>query len=423
MNPTDTHLSTDPSGSIGNQPVDTSISSSGAASGKIPLVPAPGTVQGAPVIGNVTAPSAIPTDTLSTPQNPIQLPTTTPTNTAAALSAKAGAIGDASAQAATIQAQLDAKTATDQTTATASKSAYESIKNAIFGVQSGQAQAETDAGIADKTQAVTDATNALNASKQAQSVELQNLYKTPGLSTEAVQSAAAEINRRYAFDQSNLAVVQSAANNDLNTASNLVAHKIQLQLEPLQTALQYTQDVYNNDNNTFDKDQDVALQNLISTQKETLATETANKNAIGNLSLDVLKSGQTIPPAVLQQLDNAKDQVDAEQILMKAGISLKTASTAKTGTADERAASAISKFTNAFNTPNQTLKNGIPLLDANGQITPEAWKEAIDEAPAEGLSRTDFIKAFGGKIYTGDSSNPVSSKYGLTPTEIKLITG
>lgn len=83
----------------------------------------------------------------------------------------------------------------------------------------------------------------------------------------------------------------------------------------------------------------------------------------------------------------------------------------------ERNALAISKYSSSF-APGHYLPNGIPTIDSEGYITPEAWRAAIAEAPSKGLTREEFIKQFGYKITT---QGQVSDKYGLTPVEKKLL--
>lgn len=90
------------------------------------------------------------------------------------------------------------------------------------------------------------------------------------------------------------------------------------------------------------------------------------------------------------------------------------------GTAAERQTQAISQFQSAF-VPGAKLKDGTPIIDSNGFITPLAWKQAVDDAPAEGISRSDFIKQFGHLLYKENGA--VSASYGLTVPEAKLITG
>lgn len=95
------------------------------------------------------------------------------------------------------------------------------------------------------------------------------------------------------------------------------------------------------------------------------------------------------------------------------------------GTAAERSANALSSFAGAF-VPGATMADGTPTVDPQGYITPKAWKAAIADAPAEGLTRKDFITQFGSMIYAPankDGDIKVDSQYGLTPAEMKVITG
>lgn len=55
------------------------------------------------------------------------------------------------------------------------------------------------------------------------------------------------------------------------------------------------------------------------------------------------------------------------------------------------------------------------IIDSNGYANPEAFKNGLSNS---GMSRTDFIKNFGYLVYL-----PSAANYGLTPVEIKLITG
>lgn len=86
-------------------------------------------------------------------------------------------------------------------------------------------------------------------------------------------------------------------------------------------------------------------------------------------------------------------------------------------TAADAASTAVSKFSSAF-VPGAKLPDGTPVLDANGFITPVAFKAAVADAPAEGLTRQQFIQNFGYLLYGQDLSS-----YGLTPAEQKLVTG
>ena len=96
----------------------------------------------------------------------------------------------------------------------------------------------------------------------------------------------------------------------------------------------------------------------------------------------------------------------------------KAAANAPKSTVDERNASAISQFSSKF-VAGAKLSNGVPVLDSEGFLTPEAFKAAIKDAPSVGLSREKFLAEFGSYLVGADGT--VSSKYGLTPKEMKDI--
>jgi hypothetical protein len=128
-----------------------------------------------------------------------------------------------------------------------------------------------------------------------------------------------------------------------------------------------------------------------SAQKETAAAAAANTKKITD-AIDQMR---------LQNLQNPKPKplTQAEQ---------KTAS--------------ISDIQSGL-TPGTTIpgSQGIPVLDDSGNITPEAWEYMLKNAPTQGLTRADLVKNFGS--YLVNAGGTVSSKFGLTPTEIRSITG
>lgn len=91
------------------------------------------------------------------------------------------------------------------------------------------------------------------------------------------------------------------------------------------------------------------------------------------------------------------------------------------GTQAEREANAIYSFGQTF-TPGSLLPNGKQVLDTEGYVSTDAWKMAIADAPSEGLNRKQFITEFGYLLKTDKNGKPLPG-YGLTPTEIKLVTG
>lgn len=100
------------------------------------------------------------------------------------------------------------------------------------------------------------------------------------------------------------------------------------------------------------------------------------------------------------------------------GPTPKAASTSgSTGTAAERAAAELQQYAKAF-VPGATTSDGTPVIDNNGFVNPTVWKSAIGSYSG---TRANFIKEFGHLLFS--DANGISSKYGLTPTEQKLVTG
>lgn len=87
------------------------------------------------------------------------------------------------------------------------------------------------------------------------------------------------------------------------------------------------------------------------------------------------------------------------------------------GTEAERKASGLSAYKSAL-VQGAYMGDGTPVLDPNGYITPVAWKAAIADYKG---SRADFIKEYGYLLYM-ENGEP-STAYGLTPTEMKILTG
>lgn len=137
---------------------------------------------------------------------------------------------------------------------------------------------------------------------------------------------------------------------------------------------------------------------------------------VGQYTTTVPASAQEYQYAVNHGYKGSFSQYQNEDANRKAVIAKSGSTTPKTLV--ERQATVLSQFSSAF-TPGAKLKDGTPVIDASGYITPKAWKAAIQDAPAEGLTRAQFIKEFGHLLYA--DANGVSASYGITPAEKKLI--
>ena len=95
------------------------------------------------------------------------------------------------------------------------------------------------------------------------------------------------------------------------------------------------------------------------------------------------------------------------------------------GTLEERQASALSNYANAF--VKGATYDGTTVIGTDGYIDPRVWKDAIADAVNSGINRKAFIEQFGYLINTSDKKNksgviPVN-EYGLTASELKIIKG
>ncbi len=90
------------------------------------------------------------------------------------------------------------------------------------------------------------------------------------------------------------------------------------------------------------------------------------------------------------------------------------------GTLTERTQHALSVAQEEI-VPGAKLPDGTPVIDANGFITPKALKAYLLAAQKHGVSREDFLKQFASMIYS--EGGVVSKEYGLSPSEIKAVTG
>lgn len=311
-----------------------------------------------------------------------------------------GMTGFISSYAEQLKAQQEAlatATAEAETAKDAEKTGLVDTMKEYLGIQGSRAGLEEQAGIAGKAQKATDATNQIEASLRAQTNELRAL---DGLGLTDVQKGqrSREVNRRYAFEQADYALIQSAANRDYETATNIINRKIELQLEPLKTKLEFQKLFYEDNKDAFNKKEERQFQALSRATENQLTLETANKTAIANIQLEALKQGVEIPANVLKELNSAKDALEATNILARNGITLNNPldDQLKQANIDESKAKALQALT-SLSPAAQTRVQGIAgQFDAEQAVKNyQTSAEAIDALNSAGSSPTDDI----GRIY------------------------
>src|SRR3990167_9745330 len=195
---------------------------------------------------------AITSETLSGGATPYNIPPAPTSTVADGLSAYASSVGEQEKERAKLQAEQDAKTAEAQVGVTEEKGKLRSLMDKVLGVQAERATLEEEAGIAGKAERLTATTNQLEALERAELNEMRALQGA-GMTDVQRSANAREITRKYAFQKADVALLQSAANRDLETASNIINRKIELQLEPLKTKLEFQKMFYEENKDLFNK--------------------------------------------------------------------------------------------------------------------------------------------------------------------------
>lgn len=209
---------------------------------------------------------------------------------------------------------------TAQTAADTSKSnLYDAFLKKI-GVQQTKGAVQEEFGVAGKTQKVTDYTNQLDALERSEMNEVRDLGNR-NLTDTGRASAEQEIRRKYAFQKADVAILQSAANRDLATASALAEAKINTQLEPLNTQIEFLSMFYEDNKEQLSK----ADQNAFNVAIQDAQTERTQKASelkiLSDTKLEVLKNiYANASPEVANQLARSVQMATTpEQVMMAAG--------------------------------------------------------------------------------------------------------
>lgn len=290
-------------------------SQTGQAGYQVPgAAPPPGwvsTTQTAPSSGGIVAPTGGPVSTtvpatgLQNPQAPLVLPPPNNNSVADNINAQSGALSELIK---TQQATQDAA----QSKADSSTKSLQDVLAEKLGIQSSKGKLEADAGIPGFIETARKAGNDLQVSQRAQLNELRALDKS-GLSDAERNIKAKEINKQYAFEQADLSLTYHLANSDYTAAQATVDKKIELELEPLNTKLEFLKyfDQQAQDNWTKQEQRQFDLQK--SKVQMEIDTKQQNLKDIYSIQIEASKNGVKIPPDVMAQLN--KGDITGSQAL------------------------------------------------------------------------------------------------------------
>ncbi len=353
-----------------------------------------------------------------------------------------------------------------QTEAQGLTASLRGLNDLLVGKSAYQTAQEAAAGVPDLNKTITDLGAQLTGLKNEASaipLNLQNESTGRGITAAGlapVQSAqlrdnavkALTVSTLLAAAQGNLATAQATADRAVTQKYGPIQDQIDAAKANL--ALILNSPEYSNAEKAQAQQQlDLQNQKQAALDKAKQDTATINTTAITAAQHTATFTPTTDYPTVataLNAISQAKSPVIATQIATDTGliapkvvdtqvvetngrkllINSKTGGTIKDlgaapastagGTAGERAQKAVSDYAAVF-VPGATTANGTPIIDFNGYITPQAFKSAIADAPTNGLSREQFLQAFGYLLYAPDGT--IDKSYGLTPAEQKIVTG
>lgn len=258
-------------------------------------------VQGVGVVPNVITPSSL------TSTNPIQLPQTNGSTSSIAGAAVQGATEGLNTGIQSMISAEDKKIADARTAFDSSMTQRQSFIDKLMGKGAAQVQAETTAGIPEKTQALTDITNEYNT-KALEYRRMEEAVQKEAMLTDAQKSARLrEISRVKNTELADIGIKQAVAQNNLSAAQSLVDRKIDLEYGDLKDLIGYQTDVLNMNKADLTKAEQNQL-NLMITDN-TRKYEEGKK--IGEFAKTVAANGA--PAEVISRVSSAKTMADAAQ--------------------------------------------------------------------------------------------------------------
>lgn len=268
---------------------------------------------------SIPVPSTIGTSSL-TPTTPVSVPTPAPSTAAAPIISTSQANADAQKQAADVVAK---ETASLQPLQDQRTSALDSIKSLIgltTTAQTNRATQDTQIDpyrktLADLNQTIADTNVAYRGEKDA-------VLANGAVSKEGQQGLLSNIDTKYGRQLADLAIRQSAANQNVSALETAADRKLALTIAPLQTEIGYYKDfLLQNIDNLTQQEKDKI--NMVISEKNNILQRTTTQQGVANEALKAaLTAGAKIPDTVTAQI--LANPAQAYQILAKNGISLQT---------------------------------------------------------------------------------------------------
>lgn len=146
-------------------------------------------------------------------------------------------------------------------------------------------------------------TSQLEQEQLANRRAVESINNNAGITTAAQRDAeAADVNRKSLSKQADIAILQTAANRNYDTAASIADRQVALKLEQGTARVNALKYFYENNKEAFTKAEDRAYQEKIKKEDAALKKQETNENLLKDIKLNVAQSDAPNKAQMLQQL-------------------------------------------------------------------------------------------------------------------------
>lgn len=312
----------------------------------------------------------------------------------------------------TLVSQIQADKAAKQKAADESFKNYEKTVNQVLGIQGSRQQVEDSLNVDELGKLNNDAFTALQASKRAQQVEVQQAIDAAGGLKEGAAQTVQALNRRYAFEQADLAIALDVSNRNYLAAQATADKKIAMQLEPLQTLLNFQKSFYEQSREDLSKAEQNQLQLLIAENERKYEEQRTSAETLQKTKLSLMQMAQEnqAPAAVINAIQMS---ATPEAAIIAAG-KYATDILGRQLKLEQIAAASRSNRVDTSKAPEVKTINGVDMQWNGSQWVPIAGGAGTEQA-TKAMEQINFLKS------TAKSAKDLAGAAG--PSAIKRILG
>jgi len=147
------------------------------------------------------------------------------------------------------------------------------------------------------------------------------------VSREGQQSLLQNVKDTYGRRLADLAIRQSAANQNVTALETALDRKLELATASIKNDIEYYKDFELANLDILSKEERQRVQDIVAEKERQMESVTKKETAIANILKEALTNGVNMPDNVVAQIQKAKSDLEAYAILAKNGISLAKAGT------------------------------------------------------------------------------------------------